>query len=234
MYPRLVVDLKKLKGNLDACAKIVKEDGGCSLMIVTKGLCADPEMARMVAAHPAVEFMADSRVANIKTYAAEARAKGKKTVLLRLPMACETAEVVKYVDISFNSEISTIRLLNEEAGKIGVKHNILLMIDMGDLREGIFYQNEDQIFSAVAEILTMPNINLYGVGVNLTCYGAIIPKQDNLGGLAGHRTQNRGAVRYQAERDFRRQLQFHLLDLERRSAGGYQQPQTRRILPARQ
>ena len=50
MYPRLVVDLKKLKGNLDACAKIVKEDGGCSLMIVTKGLCADPEMARMVAA----------------------------------------------------------------------------------------------------------------------------------------------------------------------------------------
>ena len=38
MYPRLVVDLKKLKGNLDACAKIVKEDGGCSLMIVTKGL----------------------------------------------------------------------------------------------------------------------------------------------------------------------------------------------------
>lgn len=52
MYPRLVVDLKKLKGNLDACAKIVKEDGGCSLMIVTKGLCADPEMARMVAAIP--------------------------------------------------------------------------------------------------------------------------------------------------------------------------------------
>ena len=117
MYPRLVVDLKKLKGNLDACAKIVKEDGGCSLMIVTKGLCADPEMARMVAAHPAVEFMADSRVANIKTYAAEARAKGKKTVLLRLPMACETAEVVKYVDLSFNSELATIRLLNEEAGK---------------------------------------------------------------------------------------------------------------------
>ena len=145
MYPRLVVDLKKLRSNLDACAKIVKEDGGCSLMIVTKGLCADPEMARMVADHPAVEFMADSRVANIKTYAAEARAKGKKTVLLRLPMACETAEVVKYVDLSFNSELATIRLLNEEAGKIGVKHNILLMIDMGDLREGIFYQNEDLI-----------------------------------------------------------------------------------------
>ena len=184
MYPRLVVDLKKLKGNLDACAKIVKEDGGCSLMIVTKGLCADKEMAHLVAEHPAVEFMADSRVANIKTYADEARANGKKTVLLRIPMHCEVADVVKYVDLSFNSEISTIRLLNEEAAKAGIKHNILLMIDMGDLREGIFYQNEDEIFTTVAEILTMENIQLYGVGVNLTCYGAIIPKQDNLGGLA--------------------------------------------------
>ncbi len=183
MYPRLLVDLNKLKSNLDAVAKITKEQGGCSLMIVTKGLCADPEMAKMVANHPAVDFMADSRVMNIKTYAEEARKNGKMTVLLRIPMHAEVADVVKYVDLSFNSELSTIRLLNEEAGKIGVKHNVLLMIDLGDLREGIFYQNEDQIFAAVEEILAMENINLYGVGVNLTCYGAIIPKNDNLSNL---------------------------------------------------
>lgn len=183
MYPRLLVDLSKLKSNLDAVAKITKEQGKCSLMIVTKGLCADPEMAKMVANHPAVDFMADSRVMNIKTYAEEARKNGKMTVLLRIPMHAEVADVVKYVDLSFNSELSTIRLLNEEAGKIGVKHNVLLMIDLGDLREGIFYQNEDQIFAAVEEILAMENINLYGVGVNLTCYGAIIPKNDNLSNL---------------------------------------------------
>ena len=183
MYPRLLVDLNKLKSNLDAVAKITKEQGGCSLMIVTKGLCADPEMAKMVSNHPAVDFMADSRVMNIKTYAEEARKNGKMTVILRIPMHAEVADVVKYVDLSFNSELSTIRLLNEEAGKIGVKHNVLLMIDLGDLREGIFYQNEDQIFAAVEEILAMENINLYGVGVNLTCYGAIIPKNDNLSNL---------------------------------------------------
>ena len=72
MYPRLLVDLNKLKSNLDAVAKITKEQGGCSLMIVTKGLCADHEMAKMVANHPAVDFMSDSRVMNIKTYAEEA------------------------------------------------------------------------------------------------------------------------------------------------------------------
>ncbi len=183
MYPRLLIALNQSKSNLDAVAKITKEQGGCSLMIVTKGLCADPEMAKMVANHPAVDFMADSRVMNIKTYADEARKNGKMTVLLRIPMHAEAADVVKYVDLSFNSELSTIRLLDEEAGKIGVKHNVLLMIDLGDLREGIFYQNEDQIFGAVEEILKMKNINLYGIGVNLTCYGAIIPKNDNLSNL---------------------------------------------------
>ena len=183
MYPRLVIDLKKLQSNLDAVAGITKEQGGCSLMIVTKGMCAHKEMCEMIAQHPAVDFMADSRVANIKTYADIARANGKKTTLLRIPMHAEVADVAKYVDLSFNSELSTIRLLNEEAGKLGVKHNILLMIDLGDLREGIFYQNEDLIFETVEEILGMEHINLYGVGVNLTCYGAIIPKNDNLSNL---------------------------------------------------
>ncbi len=180
MYPRLVIDLKKLKSNLDAVSHITKDEGGCSLMIVTKGLCADKEMVHVVCEHPAVDFVADSRVKNIKTYADEVRKSGKKTVLLRIPMHDEAAEVVKYVDLSFNSELSTMRLLNEEAKKLGVKHNVLLMIDLGDLREGIFYQNEDTIFETVEEILAMSNVNLYGIGVNLTCYGAIIPKNDNL------------------------------------------------------
>lgn len=183
MYPRLVVNLKKLGQNLDAVSKITKDDGDCSLMIVTKGLCADAEMAKLIAKHPKADLMADSRVMNIMSYADEARRNGKKTVLLRLPMHSEIEEVVKYVDLSFNSELSTIRLLNDEAARQGVKHNILLMIDMGDLREGIFFKNEELIFAAVEEILGMGNINLYGIGVNLTCYGAIIPKQDNLGGL---------------------------------------------------
>jgi len=91
--------------------------------------------------------------------------------------------VVKYVDLSFNSELSTIGLLNEAAGRAGVVHRILLMIDLGDLREGIFYKNEELILHTVEEILAMDHIQLYGIGVNLTCYGAIIPKKDNLSNL---------------------------------------------------
>ncbi|MBR6473673.1 MAG: alanine/ornithine racemase family PLP-dependent enzyme [Firmicutes bacterium] len=184
MYPRLVIDLNKFRGNLDAVAKITKEDGKCdSLMIVTKSFCADPVLCRMVAEHPMVDFLADSRVKNVASYTEMAHEYLKKTVLLRIPMHCEVEEVVRYVDLSFNSELSTIRLLNEAAKKAGKVHSILLMIDMGDLREGIFFRNEDVIMETVEEILGMENIELYGVGVNLTCYGAIIPKADNLGGL---------------------------------------------------
>lgn len=183
MYPKLVIDLKKLESNLNAVGEMTKDRGKCSMMIVTKALCADEEMVKMVATNDYVDFVADSRTKNLAAIADIVREAGKKTVLLRIPMHSEVAEVVKYVDLCFNSEISTIRRINEEAAKVGKVQDILLMIDLGDLREGIFFQNEDLIFEAVEEILGMDNINLYGIGVNLTCYGAIIPKNENLSKL---------------------------------------------------
>lgn len=180
MYPRLLIDIEKLRANLDGVAAITKDKGKCSLMIVTKGMCADEKMTDMIAAHPAVDYMADSRIANLKTYADKARNSGKETLLLRLPMACEIAEAVEYADVSFNSELTTIKALNEEAGKRGKSHKIVVMIDLGDLREGLFYKEEKKILDLVEQVLSMENIELLGVGTNLTCYGAIIPKNDNL------------------------------------------------------
>lgn len=183
MYPKLIIDMKKLKSNLDGVAAITKDWGKCSLMIVTKGVCADRNVVEMVAKHKQVDYLADSRMKNIMSYAEYARANGKKTVLLRLPQACEIKEVIRYVDISFNSELATLQLLNEEAGKQEVKHKVVLMIDLGDLREGIFTDNSDEVFSTVRKTLAMKNLILHGLAVNLTCYGAIIPKEDNLSQL---------------------------------------------------
>lgn len=175
MYPRLTIDLKKIQQNLNIVARTVKSSG-CSLMIVTKSFCADPEILKRIISRPDVDFLADSRIRNIIAYSSQK----KQTVLLRLPQLCEIEEVIRYVDVSFNSEPETIRLLNEEALRQGKTHKIVLMIDLGDLREGIFFKEEDTIFRTVAEILGYTNISLYGLGVNLTCYGAIIPKKDNL------------------------------------------------------
>jgi len=180
MYPRLVIDTAKLRSNIDAIAEITKNQGGCSLMIVTKALCADENVVKMIAQHPAVDYVADSRIQNIKKNYETVQANGKQSVLLRLPMASEIEDVVKYVDISFNSEMATLEMLNAEAAKQGKVHKAVLMIDVGDLREGIFFQNEEEIIETAKKIQAMENVELYGVGVNLTCYGAIIPKNDNL------------------------------------------------------
>jgi len=163
MYPQISINLKKLRKNLDAVAKTTKEDGKCSMMVVTKAVCADEEVVKMIADTPAVDFLADSRISNIASYADVAHKNGKKTVLLRIPMQSEIAEVAKYVDLCMISEIETIKLLNAEASKLGKKQDILLMIDMGDLREGIFFQNKDLIFEAVEQILAPKNENLSGL-----------------------------------------------------------------------
>ncbi len=196
MYPRLTIDLNKLKQNLDAVAEIAKDRGGCSLMIVTKGLCADKEYVKLVAGHDKVDYMADSRVKNLKSYADLARENGKRTLLLRIPMKSEVADVVRYADVSFNSEPETIELLNNEAKKAGKIHDVVLMIDLGDLREGIFFEKEKDIMDTVEKILRMENIHLHGIAVNLTCYGAIIPKNDNLSQLVdiARRIEERFAI----------------------------------------
>ncbi len=138
----------------------------------------------MLTGHPGVDFLADSRIQNLKSYAVQARQVGKQTVLLRLSMPSEVSEVVEYADVSFQSELSTIRLLDEAAGRAGKRHNVVLMIDLGDLREESL-PKEEEIFSTVAELLLLKHIRLYGLGTNLTCYGAIIPKYENLSLLVG-------------------------------------------------
>lgn len=183
MYPRLLIDLNKLNNNLNACAELLHRIPDSRLMIVTKGMCADPQIVRLILENANVDYIADSRIQNLKTYADEARKAGKKTVLLRLPMHSEVEEVVRYADVSLNSELSTVRLLDQAADRAGKVHDILLMIDLGDLREGIFYRNQREIDAVVEGILSLDHVRLHGIGVNLTCYGAIIPKKDNLSQL---------------------------------------------------
>jgi predicted amino acid racemase len=174
-YPRIHIDLRKLKTNLETLGALVRE-AGCSLMAVTKSFCADKRITGILAASPLVDYLADARIQNIKTYAG----RGKPAVLLRLPQACEIEEVVSYADISLNSDLDTLGLLNGEAVRQNKRHKIILMIDLGDLREGIHFENGENILKTAEAVLRMPGLELYGIGVNLTCYGAIIPKKDNL------------------------------------------------------
>ena len=180
MYPLLTINIGKLRRNLATLTAAVHR-AGCSVMIVTKSFCADKQIVEMLLANDAVDYLADSRIQNIQTYAG----KGKKTVLLRLPQACEIPELVRYADISLNSELATLRLINNEASRQGKVHQAVLMIDLGDLREGLYFGDDEKILKTVEEILGMKHVEFYGLGTNLTCYGGVIPKKENLSLLTG-------------------------------------------------
>ncbi|WP_071394395.1 ornithine racemase Orr [Bacillus tuaregi] len=173
MHPKLIIDLHKLRQNISYLSKKMKEKN-LTVGHVTKVYCADPIIVNVFNEFEEIDYFADSRIDNIKQYPET----NKEKILVRIPMHSEVSDVVKYADISFNSEISTIRLLNKEAKNLNKKHKIVIMVDLGDLREGYFYEN--QVMQAVAEIVELDNIELYGIGVNLTCYGAIIPDATTL------------------------------------------------------
>lgn len=180
MYPKLKYNIKKLEHNINYLAKLVKKTDNFKLTIVTKSVAADKEIAKSIASNPNVDYVGDSRMENIISNKQSVEEYGKESMLLRLPMISEADRIVANADISLNSEIVTIKALNEEAKKQSKVHKVILMIDLGDLREGIFYEDKEKIMDVVKQILELSNIELLGVGTNLTCYGGIIPTYKNL------------------------------------------------------
>lgn len=191
MYPRLEINIGKLKTNVRVLHDLC-QTYNIDMAMVTKSYCAIPEVVEELT-EQYVDYIADSRIENLKNISHIKLPK----ILLRVPMLSEVEEVIKYADISFNSELKIINALNEEAKKLDTVHKVVIMVDLGDLREGYF--KEEDLFNAVEEVLTLSNIELYGIATNLTCYGAIIPSYDNLGRLSSlaKEIENKYKVRLQ-------------------------------------
>lgn len=171
--PRLEIDLKKLVEN----AQIVKAfclEKGVNLTVVTKAVCGSMEIVESLLANGFSSF-AESRIANLQRI----RQSGldAQLILLRSPMLSEVKQVVAYADISLNTELSVIRRLDKQALKTGKTHAILLMLELGDLREGILPSDLSEI---VQEILTMEGIKLLGLGTNLACFGGVAPSAEKM------------------------------------------------------
>ena len=104
----------------------------------------------------------------------------KPTMMIRIPMLSEVPEIVKYCDYSLESEDETLRALNAEVlRQDGEKrHKVILMAEMGDLREG--YVGDDLVKAALMVENELPGLELAGVGMNVGCYGSILPTRKKL------------------------------------------------------
>ncbi|MFC0225049.1 alanine/ornithine racemase family PLP-dependent enzyme [Serratia aquatilis] len=174
MYmPTLYINLQKLTENA-ATEKALLASKGIEVMAVNKVFDGCIETAQAVMAG-GIEVIAESRTYNLK----KIRATGCTTCLLRSPCLSEVKDVVRYADISLNSEPLIIRALAKEALNQGRVHRILLMVDMGDLREGIWFEHYEQILATVKLINELPGVELYGIGTNFNCYGTVLPTVKN-------------------------------------------------------
>ena len=174
MYPKLEIYPEKIKNNTKTIKRLC-EKKDIKLAVVTKGVNNITEVVEAVIEGGA-DYLADSRIKRFKKL--KSIVNDLPLMLLRIPGPAEIKKVIKYADISLNSELKIIKLLNAEAKKQNKIHKIVYMIELGDLREGVY--PAEKIVDKVKEVKGLSNIILEGIGTNLSCYGGIKPDENNL------------------------------------------------------
>ena len=172
-YPRLLISREKLREN---ASRVVRRcaDAGISVAGVVKGVCAHPEVVRAFV-EGGCEELADSRMANILTL--RKMKTGLPLLLLRIPMPSELPLVAELADCSLVSMADTVRLLESECEFLGSTIEVIVMIDLGDLREGLWLNDTEDMTEALR---ASPRVRCRGVGVNFGCYGGTLPTPEKL------------------------------------------------------
>ncbi len=142
--------------------------------VVTKMLCGNELFLKEVLALEPKQ-VCDSRVSNLKTI--KKINPDVETIYIKPTPKRSVASVVTYADISINTEINTIKALSEEAQKQGKIHKIIIMVEMGELREGVM---RDELIRFYEQVFELKNIEIVGIGTNLSCLYGVLPNEDKL------------------------------------------------------
>ena len=171
--PRIEIDLKKISSNAKKLRKLYVSKG-IGLFGVTKVSCGDPVIADVLI-KAGIDTLADSRIFNIRRM----RQSGIQAqfVLLRTPALSQVESVIKYTDISLNSEFSVIEKLSRFALENNTKHKIIFMVELGDLREGLM---PAILLETVERVNILKGIILAGIGTNFACFGGIKPDKNKI------------------------------------------------------
>lgn len=169
----ITLDSKKLSHNYSILNEIFKEQD-IHWAVVSKLLCGNKTFLQELIAQ-GIKQLCDSRVTNLKTI--KGIDESVETIYIKPPPKRSIAGVVQYADISFNTEIDTIEMLSEEAVKQNKTHKVIIMIELGELREGVL---RDDLLQFYERVFQLPNIKVIGLGTNLTCMNGVLPSHDKL------------------------------------------------------
>jgi predicted amino acid racemase len=177
--PYLTIDLDKIEHNTRTIVGLCREYG-IHVSGVTKATCGHPDVARAML-RGGVISIADSRLENIQRL--KAAGVDAAYMLLRVPALSAIEEVIAVADVSLNSELSTLEALSDAAGRQGKIHDVILMVDLGDLREGLW---QDDLIPFVQQVIKLRGIRIAGLGTNLACFGGVMPSEHNMKQLVSY------------------------------------------------
>jgi len=170
--PRIEISLPQIRDNARMLTDLYGQKG-ISVMGVSKAVLGEPSIVEAML-QGGVRFIADSRIENIE----KMKTAGVSTqfVLLRTPLS-QAESVVKNADISLNTELDTLKKLSYYANVHNKNHQVIVMIELGDLREGIL---PCDLSPFILEALSLSHIKIVGIGCNLACYGGVKPAEKNM------------------------------------------------------
>ena len=171
------IDLAKIEHNAKSLVGTLAERG-ISVTGVTKATLGSPEIAGAWL-RAGVTGLGDSRVENLQ--ALRVAVITARLTLIRSPMLTQVELVIRHADASLNTEIEVIRELSAAATRAGRIHGVVLMVELGDLREGIMPRDLERM---ARETLRLPNLTLDGIGTNLACHSGVSPDAVNMGELS--------------------------------------------------
>lgn len=174
--PRLEIDLDRIEYNARVLVERLSERG-ISVTGVTKAGVGSSGIANAML-RAGVSALGDSRIENIEALCHQHIVASMQ--LIRAPMLSQVERVVRLADMSFNTELSVINGLSRAARKAKCMHDIVLMVELGDLREGIMSADLE---NTVHSVLLLPYIALRGIGANLACHGGVVPDASNMSEL---------------------------------------------------
>ncbi len=169
----ITLNVQKLKSNFDFLDNLFRKNN-IEWTVVSKLLSGNKEYLKVLL-NLDIKQLSDSRISNLKMI--KMLNPDVETIYIKPPAKLSISNIVSYADISMNTEIKTIKLLSEEAQKQNKVHKIIIMIELGELREGVM---RDDLIQFYSDVFKLKNIEVVGIGTNLSCLYGVLPNHDKL------------------------------------------------------
>ncbi len=173
----LIIHAEEIKDNIRKLSSFFKKHN-VEWSLVTKVFSGDLGFLENILTDDVIKdinSVGDSRLSSLKNL--RQVNPDMRTIYIKPPAAVYADDIVSVADISLNSSYETIECLNEAAKKQDKVHEIIIMIELGELREGV---NREAVLDFYEKVFEMSNIRVIGLGSNLGCMYGVEPTYDKL------------------------------------------------------